>query len=87
MIVILSSFKAHIEKPGVRLPLRRITNSGPSKTRKRTYSNSVESFDNVEEVTTESLDYSKKILHAVWHPKQNIIALAATNRLYIFEDK
>lgn len=35
--------------------------------------------------TSDSLDYSKKILHVSWHPNANIIALAATNNLYIFE--
>lgn len=34
---------------------------------------------------TDNLDYSKKILHVSWHPNSNIIALAATNNLYIFE--
>uniref|UniRef100_A0A183HAM9 Serine/threonine-protein phosphatase 2A 55 kDa regulatory subunit B n=1 Tax=Onchocerca flexuosa TaxID=387005 RepID=A0A183HAM9_9BILA len=40
-----------------------------------------------EDVSADSLDFTKKILHTAWHPKQNIIALAATNRLYIFQDK
>jgi len=35
--------------------------------------------------TSDNLDYSKKILHVSWHPNANIIALAATNNLYIFE--
>lgn len=40
-----------------------------------------------EEVGADALDFNKKILHTAWHPKENIIALAATNRLYIFQDK
>uniref|UniRef100_A0A7E4VQ54 Serine/threonine-protein phosphatase 2A 55 kDa regulatory subunit B n=1 Tax=Panagrellus redivivus TaxID=6233 RepID=A0A7E4VQ54_PANRE len=35
----------------------------------------------------DSLDYLKKILHVSWHPNSNIIALAATNNLYIFEGR
>ena len=32
-----------------------------------------------EEVGLDSLDYGRKILHAVWHPRDNILAIAATN--------
>ena len=37
--------------------------------------------------SVDSLDFSKKILHTAWHPSENIIAVAATNNLYIFQDK
>lgn len=37
-----------------------------------------------DEINVDSLDFSKKILHTSWHPKENIIAIAATNNLYIF---
>jgi serine/threonine-protein phosphatase 2A regulatory subunit B len=30
------------------------------------------------------LDFNKKILHASWHPRDNITAVAATNNLFIF---
>ncbi|PRQ76732.1 WD40-repeat-containing domain protein [Rhodotorula toruloides] len=30
-------------------------------------------------IDTESIDYNKKILHASWHPRENTIAIAATN--------
>ncbi|KAL7309666.1 protein phosphatase 2A regulatory subunit cdc55, variant 2 [Mucor circinelloides] len=33
---------------------------------------------------TDYMDYSKKILHSSWHPKENTIAVAATNNLFIF---
>lgn len=33
---------------------------------------------------TDPVDFSKKILHASWHPRDNIIAVAATNNLFIF---
>lgn len=32
----------------------------------------------------EYMDYNKKILHASWHPRENTIAVAATNNLFIF---
>ncbi|XP_035274938.1 serine/threonine-protein phosphatase 2A 55 kDa regulatory subunit B beta isoform-like isoform X2 [Anguilla anguilla] len=38
-------------------------------------------------VTVDSLDFTRKILHMAWHPTENIIAIAATNNLYIFQDK
>ncbi|KAI1296388.1 protein phosphatase 2A regulatory subunit cdc55 [Mortierella claussenii] len=37
-----------------------------------------------EEVNVESIDFTKKILHASWHPNENSIAVAATNNLFIF---
>ena len=33
------------------------------------------------------MDYTRKILHTAWHPKENIIAVAATNNLFIFKDR
>ncbi|KAJ3070071.1 protein phosphatase 2A regulatory subunit cdc55 [Podochytrium sp. JEL0797] len=47
---------------------------GPQKKSKK------EEFLNVD-----ALDFSKKILHASWHPRENIIALAATNNLFLFQ--
>ncbi|KAI9029663.1 protein phosphatase PP2A regulatory subunit B [Phycomyces nitens] len=32
----------------------------------------------------DSMDFTKKILHASWHPHENSIAVAATNNLFIF---
>jgi serine/threonine-protein phosphatase 2A regulatory subunit B len=32
----------------------------------------------------DTLDFHKKILHASWHPRENTIALAATNNLFLF---
>lgn len=32
----------------------------------------------------DATDFNKKILHASWHPRDNIIAVAATNNLFIF---
>lgn len=33
---------------------------------------------------TEPIDFSRRILHAAFHPHQNVIAVAATSTLYIF---
>ncbi|GAA5924554.1 hypothetical protein JCM3775_005408 [Rhodotorula graminis] len=35
-------------------------------------------------VDTDNIDFNKKILHASWHPRENTIAIAATNNLYIW---
>ncbi|KAH9040461.1 hypothetical protein EDB85DRAFT_2072207 [Lactarius pseudohatsudake] len=32
----------------------------------------------------EMLDFNKKILHASWHPRENTIAIAATNNLFLY---
>lgn len=37
-----------------------------------------------DEISVDCLDFNKKILHTGWHPLDNIIAIAATNNLYIF---
>ncbi|KAJ7395003.1 hypothetical protein BTVI_159031 [Pitangus sulphuratus] len=40
-----------------------------------------------DEISVDSLDFNKKILHTAWHPTENFIAVAATNNLYLFQDK
>jgi len=40
-----------------------------------------------DEIGVDCLDFSKKILHTAWHPKENIIAVAATNNLFLFQEK
>ena len=40
-----------------------------------------------DEVNVDSLDFTKKILHTSWHPRDNLIAIAATNNLYIYYTK
>lgn len=32
----------------------------------------------------DSIDFNKKILHASWHPRENTIAIAATNNLFLY---
>lgn len=38
-----------------------------------------------EYLNIDALEYNKKIVHASWHPKENTIALAATNNLFLFQ--
>lgn len=40
-----------------------------------------------DEVSVDSLDFNRKILHAAWHPRDNILAIAATNNLYLFHEQ
>ena len=40
-----------------------------------------------DEINVDSLDFTKKILHTTWHPKDNVVAIAATNNLYMFYAK
>ena len=40
-----------------------------------------------DEISVDCLDFNKKILHTAWHPSESIIAVAATNNLYLFQSK
>jgi serine/threonine-protein phosphatase 2A regulatory subunit B len=40
-----------------------------------------------DEISVDSLDFNKKILHAAYHPSESVIAVVATNNLYIFNGK
>ncbi|KAB0402625.1 hypothetical protein E2I00_009669, partial [Balaenoptera physalus] len=40
-----------------------------------------------DEISVDSLDFSKKILRTAWHLSENIVAVVATNNLYILQDK
>jgi serine/threonine-protein phosphatase 2A regulatory subunit B len=37
-----------------------------------------------EELNPENIDFNKKILHAAWHPKENLVAVGASNNLFLF---
>ncbi|KAL5531346.1 PAB1 [Sanghuangporus baumii] len=37
-----------------------------------------------EQMNLETLDFNKKILHGSWHPRENTIAIAATNNLFLY---
>jgi len=62
-----------IAKPRTVLKPRKIGGSG-SKRKK-------------DEINVDALDFTKKILHTAWHPAEDVIAVAATNNLYIFNSK
>ena len=38
-----------------------------------------------EYLNVDALDFSKKIIHASWHPREKTVALAATNNLFLFQ--
>lgn len=38
------------------------------------------------EVALESLDLGKKLLHLNWHPTENVLAIAATNNLFVLQN-
>jgi serine/threonine-protein phosphatase 2A regulatory subunit B len=38
-----------------------------------------------EYTNVDTLDFGKKIIHASWHPRENTVALAATNNLFLFQ--
>ncbi|XP_023222030.1 protein phosphatase PP2A 55 kDa regulatory subunit-like [Centruroides vittatus] len=40
-----------------------------------------------DDISVDCLDFNRKILHTAWHPQENIVAVAATNNLYIFQEK
>ncbi|KAI5645583.1 protein phosphatase PP2A 55 kDa regulatory subunit [Phthorimaea operculella] len=40
-----------------------------------------------DEISVDCLDFNKKILHTAWHPLEPVIAVAATNNLFLFQDK
>ncbi|XP_011331058.1 serine/threonine-protein phosphatase 2A 55 kDa regulatory subunit B alpha isoform isoform X1 [Ooceraea biroi] len=40
-----------------------------------------------DEISVDCLDFNKKILHTAWHPSENVVAVAATNNLFLFQDK
>ncbi|EJW83831.1 phosphatase pp2a regulatory subunit B, partial [Wuchereria bancrofti] len=84
---VAKTYEAHIEKSHIRLPTRRVLTSGAARVNKKRVLAGTGETQADEDVNADSLDFTKKILHTAWHPKQNIIALAATNRLYIFQDK
>uniref|UniRef100_A0A915BTW6 Serine/threonine-protein phosphatase 2A 55 kDa regulatory subunit B n=1 Tax=Parascaris univalens TaxID=6257 RepID=A0A915BTW6_PARUN len=81
------TYEAHIEKPGTCLRARRVVTAGSARGSKKRAHTGVSDPNVEEEISADALDFTKKILHTAWHPHQNIIALAATNRLYIFQDK
>ena len=50
------------------------------------FSNSATGKKKKDEINVDSLDFTSKILHTAWHPRDNIIAVAATNNLFLFKE-
>lgn len=61
-----------IIKPKTVLKLRKVCTGGKRKK---------------DEISVDCLDFNKKILHTAWHPHENVIAVAATNNLFVFQEK
>lgn len=61
--------------------------SSPSLDMKRSNATKPNCLSVRDEVNVDNLDFTKKILHTSWHPKDNLVAIAATNNLYIFYNK
>lgn len=40
-----------------------------------------------DDLTVDSFDFTKKVVHTAWHPEQNIIALTEVNNLYLFNGR
>jgi len=40
-------------------------------------------FKTGKDMSLETIDFNKKILHGSWHPRENTIAIAATNNLFL----
>jgi serine/threonine-protein phosphatase 2A regulatory subunit B len=40
-----------------------------------------------DDIAVDSLDFNKKILHTAWHPCEDVVAVVATNNLYLFQGK
>ena len=38
----------------------------------------------LQQIDADKIDFSKKILHSSWHPREDSIAIAATNNLFVF---
>ena len=37
------------------------------------------------DINPESLDYGKKCLHVGWHPREDFVAVGASNNLFLYE--
>eukprot|EP00117_Sycon_ciliatum_P006522 scpid64504/ scgid1840/ Serine/threonine-protein phosphatase 2A 55 kDa regulatory subunit B alpha isoform; PP2A subunit B isoform B55-alpha; PP2A subunit B isoform BRA; PP2A subunit B isoform PR55-alpha; PP2A subunit B isoform R2-alpha; PP2A subunit B isoform alpha len=51
----------------------------------RAVSNNASSKRNRSELSVESIDFNRKVLHSAWHPREKVVAVAATNNLFIFQ--
>ncbi|VEU20855.1 DEKNAAC101762 [Brettanomyces naardenensis] len=51
---------------------------------KRLGSNKRKNLTMMNKIDFDNIDFKKAILHLSWHPRENTVAIAATNNLYIF---
>ncbi|KAK6461738.1 protein phosphatase PP2A regulatory subunit B [Scheffersomyces coipomensis] len=72
-----SAFKS--KKSGGHNPMRRRMMSGSGGSSHNSHSSNGSNSNDFDEI-----DFKKSILHLSWHPKENSVAIAATNNLYIF---
>jgi len=47
------------------------------------YSRNSSNSDN-DNINPDNIDFNKKILHAAWHPLDNLVAVGASNNMFIF---
>jgi serine/threonine-protein phosphatase 2A regulatory subunit B len=55
----------------------------PSKLKKAVKMKSVKKKTK-EDLNPDTIDLNKKILHVAWHPKDNLVAVGASNNLFLF---
>ncbi|SAM05198.1 hypothetical protein [Absidia glauca] len=55
-------------------------------TKNKMTSGSTGGFSSNNARASDNMDFNKKILHTSWHPRENTIAVAATNNLFIFTE-
>lgn len=55
-----------------------------SKIKKPTKMKSATKKKSKDEMSPDNIEFGKKILHAAWHPHENLVAVGAANNLYLF---
>jgi len=38
-----------------------------------------------EDINPDTVDFNKKLLHVAWHPRDNLLAVGASNNMFIFQ--
>lgn len=69
------------------LPTRRNEQIRPILAPKKIITNNPLAKKKRHEICVDHLDYRQKVLHSAWHPSEHILAVAATNRLLIYDSK
>lgn len=76
--IVNGKIDAYIESSRI-MPVRKKSKS--SILREKDYSSNI-----VEPLNSQTVDFTKKLSKAVWHPQQNILSLAACSNLYIYAE-